>query len=233
MINCVSNTFRISTFFFTLSLFLIAVMPLGDASAARVTGVISLQTIKASTHQPESPYARSRFAESPGSSGNKVDEAIVFLNEHPNLQKGAAPTHFPVMDQLNMAIVPHVLPIQVGTTVDFPNSDNLYHNLFSLSKTKKFDLGRYRRGLSKRVTFERIGVVNIYCDIHPSMSGVILVLPNSYFTMPDAEGKFEIDRIPAGTYELHVWHEKLDERILEVILSEDETMEVNLFLGPR
>jgi plastocyanin len=111
------------------------------------------------------------------------------------------------MDQRDQTFVPHVLAITVGTTVDFPNSDPFFHNVFSLSKPKPFDLGRYSRGKSKSVRFDRPGVVQVFCDIHSHMSAYILVFAHRYFAVTDAAGRYELSRVPPGAYTLTVWHE--------------------------
>jgi hypothetical protein len=111
------------------------------------------------------------------------------------------------MDQRDQAFVPHVLAITVGSTVDFPNSDVTFHNVFSLSRARAFDLGRYSRGRSKSVRFDRPGVVQVFCDIHSHMSAYILVFAHHYFAVTDRTGDFSINGIPPGTYTLAVWHE--------------------------
>jgi plastocyanin len=109
------------------------------------------------------------------------------------------------LDQRNEAFFPYVLAVQVGTTVAFPNDDRTYHNVFSFSKAKRFDLGRYPRGRSKSVRFDRPGVVRVFCDIHAHMSAFILVFAHPYFATTDAEGRFRIPSVPAGTYTIAVW----------------------------
>ena len=105
--------------------------------------------------------------------------------------------------------VPHVLPVVRGTTVDFPNDDPLFHNVFSLSRAKAFDLGRYPRGNSRAVTFDRAGIVQVFCHIHSDMSAVALVLENPYYAVPDAEGRYSIPNLPPGEYTLVAWHERI------------------------
>ena len=90
-----------------------------------------------------------------------------------------------MMDQRNETFVPHVLAITVGTTVDFPNSDNIYHNVFSLRRPRRFDLGRYAAGRSKSVRFDRPGIVRVFCEIHSHMSAFILVFNHRYFAVTD------------------------------------------------
>ena len=104
------------------------------------------------------------------------------------------------MDQRNETFVPHVLAVTTGTIVDFPNSDRIYHNVFSLSKAARFDLGRYAAGHSKSVRFDRPGIVRVFCDIHSHMNAFILVFSHPFFAMTDADGRYRIDNVPPGTY---------------------------------
>ena len=111
------------------------------------------------------------------------------------------------LDQRNETFVPHVLAIVAGTTVDFPNNDRTYHNVFSLSTTKTFDLGRYAVGQSKSVRFDRPGIVRVFCDIHSHMSAFILVFAHRYFAVTDDEGRYRLDNVPPGTYTVVAWNE--------------------------
>jgi plastocyanin len=111
------------------------------------------------------------------------------------------------MDQRNESFVPHLLAITVGTTVDFPNNDRTYHNVFSLSKGQRFDLGRYGAGHSKAVRFDHPGVVRVFCDIHSHMNAFILVFNHRFFNITDPDGTYAIDGVPPGTYTLVAWIE--------------------------
>jgi len=112
-----------------------------------------------------------------------------------------------VMDQRDEAFVPHVLAITTGTTVDFTNSDRIYHNVFSLSKTEPFDLGRYAVGHSKPQRFDHPGIVRVFCDIHSHMNAFILVFSHPFFAITDADGRYHIDNVPPGTYNVIAWNE--------------------------
>jgi hypothetical protein len=111
------------------------------------------------------------------------------------------------MDQRNETFVPHVLAVTVGTTVDFPNNDLTFHNVFSLSKARRFDLGRYAAGRSKAVRFDRPGIVRVFCDIHSHMNAFILVFNHRFFAVTDDEGRYEIGAVPPGSYTLSAWYE--------------------------
>jgi plastocyanin len=110
------------------------------------------------------------------------------------------------MAQKNIAFAPDLLPVLVGTSVDFPNLDDTYHNVFSYSKTKRFDLGRFRKEEKPTtVVFDKPGVVTIHCEIHERMRGTILVLETPYFHKTDVTGHYRLDHLPAGNYKLKAW----------------------------
>lgn len=113
------------------------------------------------------------------------------------------------MDQKNAAFVPHVLAIPKGTVVDFVNHDKTYHNVFSLSSAKRFNIGRRPTGEAVPVQFDKPGVVQVFCDIHSQMTAYVVVLGNPFFVQPADDGTFKIEHIPPGTYTIKVWHERL------------------------
>jgi plastocyanin len=135
--------------------------------------------------------------------------SVVYLETAPRAAFEPIDPAHAVMDQRNETFVPHLLAITTGTTVDFPNSDRIYHNVFSLSKTKTFDLGRYAAGRSQAVRFDRPGIVRVFCDIHSHMNAFILVFNHHYYSVTDAEGRYRIDNIPPGTYNVIAWNEGL------------------------
>ena len=110
------------------------------------------------------------------------------------------------MDQRDKTFVPHLLAVEVGTAVDFPNDDPINHNVFSNFDGQIFDVHLYSPQMSKRVVFRRPGMVRVFCNIHDTMSGVIAVLPTPYFAVTAADGRYAID-VPPGDYRLRVWHE--------------------------
>jgi len=118
-----------------------------------------------------------------------------------------APGRFQMVTRGKM-LVPHILAIPAGSTVDFPNDDPISHNLFSLSSNNAFDLGLYRKGAGKSQQFNTPGLVNVYCNVHPNMSAVIQVLDTPYFTFSDPTGNYAIANVPAGRYRLIAWNEQ-------------------------
>src|ERR1700690_3007829 len=132
---------------------------------------------------------------------------------------GAPPMHA-VLQQKNKTFVPHLLVVTRGSTVDFPNHDPWFHNVFSLFNGKRFDLGLYEAGTSKPVHFDREGVSYIFCNIHPEMSAVVVVLSSQYFATPNKEGEFSIASVPPGKYILHVWNENALPATLQALARE-------------
>ena len=133
--------------------------------------------------------------------------SVVYLETAPRGAFEQTETGRAVLDQRNETFVPHVLAITTGTTVDFPNSDRIYHNVFSLSKTASFDLGRYPMGHSKSVRFDKPGIVRVFCEIHSHMSAFILVFSHPFFAMTDGDGRYRIDNVPPGNYSVIAWNE--------------------------
>ena len=130
--------------------------------------------------------------------------------------------------------MPHVLAIVAGTTVDFPNNDRTYHNVFSLSKTMSFNLGRYAAGKSKSVRFDRPGIVRVFCDIHSHMSAYILVFTHRYFVVTDDEGRYRLDNVPPGAYTVVAWNESTPLETRRVVVPDSGgDLEVNFLLGKR
>lgn len=128
------------------------------------------------------------------------------------------------MLQKDKTFTPHVLVIETGTTVDFPNLDPIYHNAFSNFSGQIFDLVLYPPGTSKSVTFRRPGIVRVFCNIHPSMSAIIVVVNSDYFATTDEDGQFTIEDVPPGNYQIHFFHEratpdKLEQLITPIVVS--------------
>jgi len=174
------------------------------------------------------------------------DNIVVYLNQAPPTEVDLSKTKF-VMDQQNLAFIPQVLPIPVGSTVLFPNNDQVDHNVFSMSRTKTFNLGSYKPGDSQTVVFDKPGIVELRCDVHAEMAAYILVMKNPYFAVTDKKGNFEIPDsgylqqvglegiadLPPGKYSIKTRHEKLKTQKKSIVVpdSGDGTIQLGLKRG--
>ena len=147
--------------------------------------------------------------------------AVVYFESAPQPAFEEGAEAHATMRQENETFVPHVLAIRVGTVVDFPNSDPFFHNVFSLSKTRRFDLGRYAKGHSKGVRFDEPGIVRVFCDIHSHMSAFILVFAHRFFAVTDDQGRYRIERVPPGTYTVSAWYEGVAQQSRSIAVTED------------
>ena len=147
----------------------------------------------------------------PGARGPRdapdLRRGVVYLDTAPRSAFDEREPARAVMDQHNELFVPHVLAVMVGTLVDFPNSDPTYHNVFSLSRARRFNLNRYAAGKSKSVLMDRPGVVRVFCDIHSHMNAFVLVFNHPFFDVTDPDGRFELTAVPPGTYTVIGWYE--------------------------
>ena len=136
--------------------------------------------------------------------GNRAElNAVVWL-EAPDAP--AQPqTRKVVLHQRSLAFAPHVLAVRVGTTVDFPNEDRVFHNVFSFHDGKVFDLGLYPVGSLRRVVFSEPGVSRVFCNIHPHMAGYVVAVDSPHFAAAKEDGTFAIPAVPPGTYTFHAW----------------------------
>jgi plastocyanin len=131
---------------------------------------------------------------------------VVYLESSTSAGQNVTDTSAPQIQQLDRRFMPDLVIVPVGSTVLFPNMDPIFHNIYSLSKPKSFDLGNYDKGQTRRVTFPRPGIVDIYCHLHPNMQATVVVTPNRWFARPDRNGEYRIPNVPPGQYTLVAWH---------------------------
>jgi plastocyanin len=185
-------------------------VPAAGPRAAVLAGRVVLTPRAAPQQAAMNPYAGSLGALSSccGAAAPTVDDVRNVVVSLPDLVGSvSAPGDVrPEMRQVQQSFEPRVLGVPVGTTVDFPNHDPIFHNAFSYSKAKRFDLGKYGKGKSASVTFDKPGVVQIFCDIHSNMSAWVYVVPSAHVVQPGRDGEFVLRGVPAGTHTIEIWH---------------------------
>jgi plastocyanin len=185
----------------------------------RIEGVATISARLTSTRMRVRVYSEpGQSAPAAAVDSNIFGNVVMYLESSPALRRGAPTGAAPVMRQAGERFVPHVLAVSAGSTVEFPNDDPIYHNVFSLSRARTFDLGRYPRGTTKSVRFDRPGVVQVFCHLHADMRGFVLVLDNPFFVTPDPRGRFVLSGVPPGDYQLVVWHERIRPLVLPVTI---------------
>ena len=175
---------------------------------------------------PANAYPSRSIGKHEAAPAPEIRNVVVYLKEPPF--RGALPVSRVELRQQNETFVPHVLAITKGSTVEFPNDDPFFHNVFSFSSAASFNLGRYPRGQSKPQKFTKAGLVKVFCDIHSHMSASILVLDHPYFAIPSADGVYEIANVPAGQYTIVGWHERVGERTAAVQVQASRATTVDL-----
>jgi plastocyanin len=158
---------------------------------------------------------------------DEMSRVIVYL-DGPGLD-ASAPDNV-TMTQRNQRFDPEILAVPVGSTVSFPNADPIFHNVFSLSKIKQFDLGYYPQGQTRVVKFERPGLVQVYCHLHADMGAAILVVPNSSWTRPMTDGSFSLAGIPPGSYQLEAWHRAAGLFTRRITVTSGQTIAVDIVI---
>lgn len=229
------SVFKMKFYFFALSL-AGAVCAMTTALAGTLTG-----TVKAVPPSGGPPAAgggdgaydsrRYKFVEKVDYTRLR-DFVIYFDQEMPAAKDAAAPIAIVTTTQKDANFDPHVLAVAKGTTVTWPNEDDIFHNVFSMSDAKQFDLGYYKKEKSPSVVFEQVGQVDVFCAIHTQMHCIILVVPNRFFAKADERGRFTILNIPAGTYKVKAWHERFPRgKTLEITVPAEGEVKADFVLS--
>jgi plastocyanin len=157
--------------------------------------------------------------------------AVIYIEKTQGVEF-APPEKHAVVDQKDLTFIPHVLPVLVGTTVDFHNSDDVLHNVFTPDKcAEKFNLGTWPKGETRSYTFKEPGCISVMlCNVHPEMEAFILALETPYFAMSDEEGSYVIKNVPPGKYTLNIWHERLKGEALEITVPKEGAVTQNFLI---
>ncbi len=156
----------------------------------------------------------------------EVSDVVIYVDGAKAKPRTAKAT----MTMKGKAFAPHVVVVPVGGTVEFPNEDPIFHNVFSVSGDNRFDLDLYKRPKSGSWTFQRPGLARVYCNIHPQMSAVVMVRDNPYFAKAATDGSFSIEGVPAGEYTLTAWHERSNEVSTKIVVPADGQVSAQLRL---
>ena len=159
---------------------------------------------------------------------SEIANVVVFVKDAP--RDGTLTSMRAQMRQQDEGFVPRLVAITRGSTVEFPNSDPFFHNVFSLSRGATFDLGRFPRGESRSRAFTRPGLVKVYCHLHSQMSAAIMVFDHSHFTIPEGNGHFSLADVPAGEYRLSAWHERVGESSKSIVVTAGRTVTIEFAL---
>ena len=211
---------------------LLGLLAAASLPAGTITGTVSARGAPEATEAAGGGNYQSRrykFAERVDY--DRLTDFIIYVDEPLASMIPADTKPTAVTTQKNALFDPHVLAIAVGTTVKWPNEDEIYHNVFSMSDAKTFELGLYHQERVPSVTFDKPGRVDVFCAIHSQMHCIILVLPNPFFAKADASRHFVIKDVPPGTYKLRAWHERLPSQVREVVVPAQGEVRVDFTLG--
>ena len=210
------------------SFVLVAALGGQSPDSGTITGQVKLTTRVRGTPLPSNVYQPRAVANHDAIAIPEIKNVVVYLK---NVKfKGQLPVSHQAIRQEREAFAPRVVAVTRGSTIDFPNADPFFHNVFSLSSASTFDLGRYPMGRQKSVTLPNPGLVKVFCHIHSQMSASILVLDHPYFTMLAPDGAFTIPNVPAGTYTIVGWHERIGERASTVQVTAGSSVSVDISL---
>jgi plastocyanin len=160
--------------------------------------------------------------------GAEISNVIVFLRNMP--RSAALPAARLEMVQQQESFVPRVLAVTRGSSVEFPNADPFFHNVFSLSRSATFDLGRFPRGERRTRTFTQAGLIKVYCHLHSHMSASIMVFDHPHFTVPSQDGMFVLNDVPAGEQRISAWHERIGESAKQIVVEAGRTARIEFAL---
>jgi len=215
--------------FVAACLTLLVALPRAQApDTGSITGMVTVTTRIKGQALPSTAYPTRAVGRGAHPAGPEIRNVVVYLKDPAS--RSELPVKKAELLQEHESFVPHVLAVTKGTTIEFPNGDPIYHNVFSLSGAGTFDLGRYPQRQSRSQKMAKAGIVKVFCHIHSQMSATILVFDHPYFTIPQDTGSFELPNVPPGAYTIVGWHERVGERTATVRVERGRAATVNLSL---
>ena len=205
--------------------------PSGDTTAptfGRIEGIVRLVAPLGTPAPIASGAYPTRRVTRPAHRSSEISNVVVFVKD--GQRTGALTTVRAQMVQQDESFAPRFLAIARGSTVEFPNGDPYFHNVFSLSRGATFDLGRFPRGASRSRVFPHAGLVKVYCHLHSHMSASIMVFDHPHFVVPDGDGQFVLADIPAGPHRLSAWHERIGESAKDIVVEAGRTLKIEFAL---
>ena len=189
---------------------LLAAWPAGQSpQTGRVIGRVRLTSKVPGKPLPSTAYPRRNIGDHDAPALPEIRNVVVYIKDA--AYRGTLAVKRVELRQEHETFIPHTIAIARGSVVEFPNGDPFFHDVFSLSRSATFDLGSYPRGQTKSHLFRQAGLVKVYCHIHSHMTASIMVFDHTFFTIPKPDGSFTIDEIPAGSYQVSAWHERIGE----------------------
>jgi hypothetical protein len=204
------------------------------APAGTITGTVRAQGAEpAAGAAGGDAYAGRRYKFVERLDYDQLRDFVVYIDQTITGITFTPPATPAIIRQKEASFVPHVLPILVGTTVEWPNMDEIYHNVFCMAETKQFNLGLYSSEQpAKHVVFDKTGQADVFCSIHTKMHCIVLVLANPFFAVADDKGRYVIRNVPAGTYQLRAWHERVPPLTREIAVPAEGEVSADFILGP-
>ncbi|HEY2082786.1 MAG TPA: carboxypeptidase regulatory-like domain-containing protein [Verrucomicrobiae bacterium] len=205
--------------------------------AGTIVGTVHAQGKTDAQDETSGPYASRKYKFAERVHYEELRDFVVYIDGPMGTNAVVPPSQPAVITstrvtQQGAMFSPHVLPVVVGTTVQWPNNDQIFHNVFSMSETTNFDLGLYKGNpKEKRITFNKAGRADVFCSIHANMHCIVLVLENPYFCLVDDHNHYSISNVPPGTYKLKAWHERMPPQTREITVPENGEVKADFVLG--